>query len=640
MKIAYTFFFLFIMLGCSAQWSNTNNQFYDSLHMAVCTDINTQQYPVVVKSYPDGGYFVIWEDNRNVATTKKDIYAQKFDKDGTRLWAANGVSVVNGPNEQHFTYASNEDYRNRSVAATDSAGGFYITYTDDSIATYYWGRICVQHLKNDGSAVFSNAGYIVAQTPAGQSYNFSSPQLIADDNGGFYVAYSQNGGENHIYTYCYKDEGGIMNFYGGGRVNENALSRQDPMPCLGANKFSLTYPGVTVSSYNIWPDLQGGCNIIMSMYGNNPAQYAMLAYNKVWKVKKDSRVTVRTRFPTGNPDSLIIDYTRGYVDILYKLRTNMLNASCTSPAGNYFWVDHILLSNGYLVVDQGGYDYNYPKGTTITTTGNINVEFVASTKRTYTGGVMSDFNVEGTGWADEIYDSVPYQRASNSNPDFGYNTTEPSQLNKFNGFRDTLLAPGTSYPDFSLAGGGGQVYCSGLMGTSGARDVRLQHLSIERQSADSFAIHFKTNSNKGELIGKEVNSGFGSTRIFYDLPRIAVNNTGNALFYIREYERYIRVSPILNGAELAWGAMGKPIGTPVFNGGYYYPELPYVALDPLDGTGVIGWHDTRNLPVNTASNIFMRHLDSLNVVDYLPLNKKLQLLANGSTIANPAVLFG
>jgi hypothetical protein len=629
------------MSECSAQWSNTTNQFYDSLHMAVCTDVNTQQHPIVVKSYPDDGYFIIWEDGRNTATTKMDIYAQKFDHDGVRLWAANGVPVANGPNEQHFTYSSNEDYRNLPVAATDSAGGFYLTYIDDSIATYNWQRICVQHLKNDGNLVFPGAGYIIAQTPSGQSYNFSAPQLIADDDRGFYIAYSMNSNEDFIYIYCYKDEAGTMKLHGGGRVNENALQTQESMPCVGANRWSVIYPGTNVFSYNIWPDLQGGCSIIMSMNGNNGQQYKILAYNKVWKAKKPSQVMVRTRFPTGDPDSFTVNYSAGDVDILYKLNTNLLNGSCTSNVGHYFWVDQILLSNGYLVLGQGGYDYNYPKGTAISTTGNINVELIACTNRSISGNTVSNFYVESTAWADEKYDSVPYQRASNNNPDIGYNPIAPSQLNKFNGLRDTLLAPGIYYPDFSLASGGGQIYCSGLVGLNIAeRDVRLQHLSVDRESADSFAIHYKTGSNKGELIGKELNTGFGTTQISYDLPLVTVNNTGNALFYIREYERYIRVSPIVNGAELAWGAMGKPIGTPIFNGTYYYPDLAYARLDPLDGTGVISWQDLRNLPANTGTNIFMRHLDSLNVVDYMPLNKSTQLLAGGSTTANPAVLLG
>ncbi|MEO5594574.1 MAG: T9SS type A sorting domain-containing protein, partial [Chitinophagaceae bacterium] len=172
------------------------------------------------------------------------------------------------------------------------------------------------------------------------------------------------------------------------------------------------------------------------------------------------------------------------------------------------------------------------------------------------------------------------------------------------------------------------------------RNVYLQHLAVERQSADSFAIVYKTNSNKGQLIGKEISTGFSSNSIDYDFPVLTANATGNALFSIGENGRYIRVSPVGNGADLLWGAMGKPIGTPVVNGSYSYPLLPFVSLDSQDGTGVISWQDTRNLPANTRSNVFMRHLDNLNEVNYLPPNKKLQALATGATFANPAVLTG
>jgi hypothetical protein len=180
----------------------------------------------------------------------------------------------------------------------------------------------------------------------------------------------------------------------------------------------------------------------------------------------------------------------------------------------------------------------------------------------------------------------------------------------------------------------------GLKGSAGFRDVRLQHLGVERKTSDSFAIEFRTGSNQGELIGAELSTGFGGTDILYDFPLVIVNTTGNALFYIRECGRYIRVSPVLNGAELAWGAMGKPIGTPYFNNILYFPEQPVVTLDAVNGTGIVSWQDVRNPSSNTGTNIFMRHLDSINVVIFVPGNKKLQLFTNGITAANPAILYG
>ncbi|HMC85447.1 MAG TPA: hypothetical protein VKI61_07970 [Chitinophagaceae bacterium] len=86
MKFIFTLVFVFdaAFIG-SAQWSNTNNQFYDSAHMLVSVVTNEQLHSIAVKSHPDSGCFVIWEDDFNSASIKKNIYAQKYDKAGNRL---------------------------------------------------------------------------------------------------------------------------------------------------------------------------------------------------------------------------------------------------------------------------------------------------------------------------------------------------------------------------------------------------------------------------------------------------------------------------------------------------------------------------------------------------------------------------
>ncbi|MEO6455144.1 MAG: hypothetical protein ABIN97_13775, partial [Ginsengibacter sp.] len=218
MKKLFTLILLIYASAASAQWSDVNNQFFDSLHMPVSIVTNVQKNPIIVQSYPDGGYFVIWEDDRNVAVTNTDIYAQKYDKTGKRLWADNGVPVSNGPYREQYTLSSNQDYRNRSVAATDSAGGFYIAYYDDSVTNYSWYRMCVQHMKSNGNAVFGAAGFIAAQSVPNNGSTFSAPFLIADGNKGFYLSYVQTYSNDYVEVYDYRDENGTMKLYGGGKV--------------------------------------------------------------------------------------------------------------------------------------------------------------------------------------------------------------------------------------------------------------------------------------------------------------------------------------------------------------------------------------------------------------------------------------
>lgn len=625
----------------SAQWSNTTNLFYDSLHMQVSTALSVQKNPLVVRSYPDSGYFIIWEDERNAATTKTDIYAQKYDKTGKRLWTLNGVPVANGPNAQRYAFSSNQDYRNRSFAATDSAGGFYIGYVDDSVTNYSWERIAIQHIKSNGTKVFGNTGYIVAATPSGQSYTFSAPFLIADGNKGCYISYSRNFyGENYIFVYSYRDEGGTMKSYGGGWVNQNAIQRSRLNLC--GTQMYLDYPAISVTEYNIWPDGQGGCNVIMSMSGNAAGQGPMLGFNRIWRAKKNSKVKSYFRNTSGVACEKYTEYKKDQVYLLYYFDKNVIETICGSVGGDIYVVtSERLKSNGYLLLDNTGYDYGFPKGVTVSTSKNINVDVIAATKRTYANNTLSDFIVQGYTFKAEKYDSVPYQRGSFNDPDFGYNTYDTG-TSLLSGFRDTLLAAGNYYTDFSLAGGGSDIYAAALMSTTGSRDVRLQHLRVEEKTPFNFSIEYKAGTKYGQAIGSEVSTGFSGSNISYDIPLVSVAKNGSALFYIREYGRPPRVSPIRDGAKLEWGAMGRPIGTGVHENSYYNFEQPNILIDPTGATAVMAWRDNRNIPGNTGDNIYMRHLDKLNEFLYYPPYRPVKLVPNpyGATIANPAVLTG
>jgi hypothetical protein len=60
----------------------------------------------------------------------------------------------------------------------------------------------------------------------------------------------------------------------------------------------------------------------------------------------------------------------------------------------------------------------------------------------------------------------------------------------------------------------------------------------------------------------------------------------------------------------------------------------------LLGTGTIEWDDERGLISGQGENIYMLHLDSLNLVAYTPPAKTLQGLINGSSFAHTIALVG
>ena len=640
MKAFITFIFLSVGFAGFAQWSNTTNQFYDSLHMPVTRALADQESPIVLQSYPDSGYFVIWQDSRNNATTYTDIYAQKYDKNGTRLWTENGAPVATGPNYEYYNYGTNTDYRTRSFAATDSAGGFYLCYTDDSSANYTWYRIAVQHMRVDGSAAYGPVGTIVATTPVGQTFVFGSPQLIADGKKGFFLSYLKNPNGLSLYVNDYREENGALKLNGGNVMNQNAVQYSRVAAC-GIQTY-IDFPTAEVKDYHIWPDGQGGCNVVMSLHPSGGYQGEMLGYNKVWRAKKDSRTRILIRNETGASCPQYSQYKKDSLYTLYQLKTYFTETRCYNNTVAYVVTNTFVSSNGFQVIDQGAYDYTFPKGITLPTDNNINVAMVAASRRLFVGGTVDNATIQGYSIKEEKFDSIPYQRASFSNPNFGYNPTEPDNLTPLTPFRDTLLAFSAYSADFSMAGGGTHVYATGLMKPSASGEVRLQHLLVHRIAGGPYLIEYLV-PKAGQLIGRELRTGNSSTNISYDGPLVTVTPSGFALFSIREYYVSTRVSPIGTGAQLLWGAMGRTIGSGAFNSNYYTTEQPVIAYDPGNRSAVVAWKDSRYIPpTGTSYDIYMRHLDNLNNLTYTPPVRAISANTNpySAALINPIVLTG
>lgn len=636
MKSIFTVIFLSIYSSLSAQWSNTTNQFYDSLHSSVCTAAGEQVNSLVIKSYPDSGYFVIWEDRRAGYYAPTQIFAQKYDKTGKQLWANDGIPVSTGTNSQHFTYASNNDYRNYSIAATDSAGGIYIGYVDDSVSTYVWERLMVQHILSDGKTVFSDAGAnLYTSDQANQQLN---QQLIADGNRGFFISYLKGGyGTMDLYVYCYKDNNGTLKNYGGGLVSQNGFTVWHTGYC--GNYTTVEYFQTYVIDYEIYPDLQKGCNVVMTFSQNggisNTNERIQTAFNWLWRVKKDV---------TTGSDNFLKDQVR----LFYVMNVESGNLICKDDVNNivYNYPTGKLISNGFLPVSDWLYSAERVRGTTVQTDGNINANIVVVNQRNVSNNVVSDFFTRVYYRKQQKFDDIPYEfKVSPYLPSSIFGVVPPGQnkLGTYSGNNnDTLLydAGATYYYDFSLASGGNKIFATGIM-NNGARNVLLQQLQVQKITNDSFAVQLNTASKNGIRIGKERSTGFSGTDISYNNPQVTVDNNGNGLFYILETGRSTRVSPIGNGAELTWGAMGKPTGTGRFKGQYYTPNKPFIQFDPVNGTGVLSWNDSR-YPSSTGNNIYLRHLDNLNADNYMPPNLLVKQLVNpyGATTAAPAVLLG
>ncbi|RYY54944.1 MAG: hypothetical protein EOO09_12490 [Chitinophagaceae bacterium] len=649
-----------------AQWSNLTNQFYDSLDMPVARTIYDQKNPLLVKSQPDGGYFVIWEDSRN-AIGNWDIYAQKYDKDGHMLWALNGVPVATGAaTDQQYSTVSNgtssyTNYQSVSHAATDGAGGFYITWQSYLGAVGSYG-VYLQHIRNDGTQVFATEGYGMA-LPATNNQRFVQPQLVADGQGGFFIGYlatatSFNGNQVHVRMYCYKDEGGVLKHYGGGIVSNavNYYGVQNDYRFCGGSAIGgyLVSPTQTegytnASSFKIFPDGQGGCGVVMSLGETTEKNFP--AFNQLCRVKRDVQVET--------PLEGTKNYKKDSVLVVHRAIIKPHEVDCTPPGAppgsvviiTYYSVMtqgalNLLSSRGRHVLEydpmypgSGKYTNNYLthgieklNATVMPTDGNIDALLITWNQRNYVNSQVTNWSTRGVVLPMEKYDDIPYQLTAS-----GLRPTGMDKINEGDYDMDTLLAQtsaAVSY-DYSLTGSGGRAFMvssiNGLGSGSGPSPFYYQEAKLTRQRADSFAVKKVTSPgmDAGVLIG------VGTTNDRF--PAFAGDGAGNATFYYvgPNGRDYVKASPVAEGGKMRWGALGLPLNSGGVAGSYYYASSPIMYMD-AEGKGLIAWNDGRRTPDGyTGENVYMRHLDSLINPGYQPplLNTMLTVIPVNPTAA-------
>ena len=87
------------------------------------------QYSVQIVADGNGGVILVWKDERNYVTKGTDLYAQRLDNQGNRMWAAPGVVVTEAAADQSQHEISTNgngsvvvvwtDYRNQGTTDTD-----------------------------------------------------------------------------------------------------------------------------------------------------------------------------------------------------------------------------------------------------------------------------------------------------------------------------------------------------------------------------------------------------------------------------------------------------------------------------------------------------------------------------------------
>lgn len=103
---------------------------------AICTMPGWQRAPIVAVPDGVGGAVVAWWDTRNAGSTGYDLYSQRVNAAGDRLWPLEGVPLCTSPGDQ-----------SSPACAPDGSGGAYVEWNDERDPA---DHIYMQHLTSNG----------------------------------------------------------------------------------------------------------------------------------------------------------------------------------------------------------------------------------------------------------------------------------------------------------------------------------------------------------------------------------------------------------------------------------------------------------------------------------------------------------
>ena len=140
---------------------------WDGDGIPICREKGNQRYLRMVRS--GDGMVVAWTDRRSGGNW--DVYAQAIDLSGRTLWAATGAPVC----------ANTADQSTVEILS-DGEGGAVIIWEDERRSAEFQD-LYIQRLNADGEAMWENNGAPLFPSDTLQS----NATLISDDAGGFYV---------------------------------------------------------------------------------------------------------------------------------------------------------------------------------------------------------------------------------------------------------------------------------------------------------------------------------------------------------------------------------------------------------------------------------------------------------------------
>ena len=152
------------------------------------------QYNSQIISDENGGAIITWNDYRSGSGA--DVYAQRVDPGGWRLWTTNGVAVSAGSSDQEYP-----------KIVPDGSGGAIIAWQDNRAVMFVTWNIYAQRIDMNGASQWTSGGVVICDAMGDQDDVAIAPSL----NGGAIIAWEDDRyGNDDVYAQKVDGSGNLL----------------------------------------------------------------------------------------------------------------------------------------------------------------------------------------------------------------------------------------------------------------------------------------------------------------------------------------------------------------------------------------------------------------------------------------------
>ena len=189
--------------------------------IAVCIEANDQQR-VQIASDGVGGALIAWDDYRNAID--RDIYAQRLNSDGVKLWTSEGVPVCLATGDQLTPQSTSDNSNGAIIVWNDLRAGIY-------------SDLFAQRIDLNGNVLWTANGVDICTEANNQNHS----QIVSDKKGGAIIVWQDHrrGFEDDIYAQSISTDGNVVWMSNGVPVSVPTLDQAFPRLIFSENNNAI-----------------------------------------------------------------------------------------------------------------------------------------------------------------------------------------------------------------------------------------------------------------------------------------------------------------------------------------------------------------------------------------------------------------